>query len=207
MVRVAPADATNLRELRQALERTDRDNGGERSWDSMQALGEMWRAAGLAKLSALKDYMRDLLSANDEVGEANSGKMIVFAHHLAVLDEAQKVAVNARVGFVRIDGSTSQPDRHTAVQRFQNDPDVRLAILSIKAAGQGLTMTAASTVVFAEMTWVPGELLQAEDRAHRIGQRSAVCIHYLIAPVRSPSKAILTLLQYSRNSCIPSRAR
>jgi hypothetical protein len=149
----------------------------------MQVLGEMWRAAGLAKLSALKDYMRDLLGASDEASvDANGGKMIVFAHHLAVLDEAQKVAVNARVGFVRIDGSTSQVDRHTAVQRFQNDPDVRLAILSIKAAGQGLTMTAASTVVFAEMTWVPGELLQAEDRAHRIGQRSAVCIHYLIAP-------------------------
>ena len=63
--------------------------------------------------------------------------MLVFAHHLAVLDEAQKVAVNARVGFVRIDGSTSQADRHAAVQRFQGDPQVRLAILSIKAAGQG----------------------------------------------------------------------
>ena len=179
-------------------------------------LGEMWRAAGLAKLSALKDYMRDLLGGDEGgadgggtdhrslracslhvpyvpafgirqsrgvlgcymlacwtkrvwlshaclsarlacvsghrwIGRALSlltrltfasvprcaGKMLVFAHHLAVLDEAQKVAVNARVGFVRIDGSTSQADRHAAVQRFQGDPQVRLAILSIKAAGQG----------------------------------------------------------------------
>ena len=108
------------------------------------ALGEMWRAAGLAKLNvrivyprrfpivpslswrlpasflihrlrnwqALTDYMRDLLGASGEEGSDSGGKMLVFAHHLAVLDEAQKVAVNARVGFVRIDGSTSQADRH-----------------------------------------------------------------------------------------------
>jgi SWI/SNF-related matrix-associated actin-dependent regulator 1 of chromatin subfamily A len=136
VVKVSPVDATKLRELRQNLEAADKDSGGEQSWESMMALGEMWRAAGLAKLNALKDYMRDLLGASDEsVSESSSGKMLVFAHHLAVLDEAQKVAVNARVGFIRIDGSTSQADRHSAVQRFQNDSKVRLAILSIKAAG------------------------------------------------------------------------
>ena len=52
VVQVTPADATNLCELRQTLERVDRDSGGDRSWESMQALGEMWRAAGLARITA-----------------------------------------------------------------------------------------------------------------------------------------------------------
>eukprot|EP00434_Breviolum_minutum_P024181 symbB.v1.2.021347.t1/scaffold1839.1/size99268/3 len=55
------------------------------------------------------------------------------------------------------------------------------ALLSITACGQGLTLTAAHTVVFAELYWVPGQMIQAEDRVHRIGQEEMVDVHYCIA--------------------------
>ncbi|GAA6106252.1 DNA annealing helicase and endonuclease ZRANB3 isoform X1, partial [Tachysurus ichikawai] len=83
--------------------------------------------------------------------------------------------------YIRIDGSVPSAERIQLVHRFQNDPETRVAILSIQAAGQGLTLTAASHVVFAELYWNPGHVKQAEDRAHRIGQTSSVHVHYLIA--------------------------
>lgn len=64
--------------------------------------------------------------------------------------------------YIRIDGATPPTVRSGLVESFQKNEDVRVAILSIKAAGVGLTLTAASTVVFAEMTWTPGEIIQAE---------------------------------------------
>ncbi|KAF7651536.1 hypothetical protein LDENG_00109640 [Lucifuga dentata] len=84
-------------------------------------------------------------------------------------------------GYIRIDGSVPSSERIQLVHKFQSDPNARVAILSIQASGQGLTLTAASHVVFAELYWNPGHIKQAEDRAHRIGQTSSVNIHYLIA--------------------------
>ena len=82
---------------------------------------------------------------------------------------------------VRIDGSVTQERRKAAVDAFQEDHTVRAALLSINAAGVGLTLTAANVVVFAELWWTPGALIQAEDRAHRLGQRGALEVHYCTA--------------------------
>ncbi|TXG71515.1 hypothetical protein EZV62_000094 [Acer yangbiense] len=86
-----------------------------------------------------------------------------------------------KVRCIRIDGGTPAASRQGLVTDFQEKDDIRAAVLSIKAGGVGLTLTAASTVIFAELSWTPGDLIQAEDRVHRIGQVSSVNIYYLLA--------------------------
>ncbi|PNH06002.1 DNA annealing helicase and endonuclease ZRANB3 [Tetrabaena socialis] len=87
-----------------------------------------------------------------------------------------------RVPYIRIDGSTPPPQREAAVGRFQapGPGGPRVALLSLRAAGQGLTLTAASTVVFVELDQAPAVLCQAEDRAHRVGQAGHVHVYYLL---------------------------
>ena len=140
------------------------------------ALGAAWQKSGLAKAPAVAAYALELL--------ANEGaKILLFAHHVAVLDALEADLVRGLKGssaHFRIDGSTPPAERQRLVESFQNDPKVRCALLSVTAAGVGLTLTAASAVLFAELHWTPGVLVQAEDRAHRIGQRSSVNVHYLV---------------------------
>ena len=108
-------------------------------------------------------------------------KFLVFAHHVEVMDGLQACVEKAGVRFMRIDGKTSLKAREAGVHGFQNDPNMKVAILSIQAACSGITLTAASNVVFAEICWNPSNLMQAEDRVHRIGQTRGVHIHYLLA--------------------------
>lgn len=66
---------------------------------------------------------------------------------------------------VTISGSDNAEQRMEAVDRFQNDPEVRVAICNIIAGGVGITLTAATHVIFQDLDWVPANHLQAEDRA------------------------------------------
>lgn len=127
-----------------------------------------------AKMKGVCDYVSYLIQSDC--------KFIIFAHHLEMLDMIEEQTVREKVKYIRIDGSTTQDQRYNGVQAFQSMQDCKVAILGILAAGQGITLTAASTVVMAEMSWTPGIMIQAEDRAHRIGQEKSVNIHYLFGP-------------------------
>ncbi|KFO86536.1 DNA annealing helicase and endonuclease ZRANB3, partial [Buceros rhinoceros silvestris] len=140
----------------------------------MNLITRMYKETAIAKAGAVKDYIKMMLQ-NDTL------KFLVFAHHLSMLQACTEAVIENKVRYIRIDGSVPSAERIRLVNQFQKDPDTRVAILSIQAAGQGLTFTAASHVVFAELYWDPGHIKQAEDRAHRIGQCRCVNIHFLIA--------------------------
>lgn len=108
----------------------------------------------------------------------NDNKVIVFAHHQDVIEKMS--AALAEFGVVTVTGKTAMVDRQAAVDRFQTDPTCRVFIGNMQAAGVGLTLTASAHVVFVELDWVPGTVMQAEDRAHRIGQRNSVLVQQLV---------------------------
>lgn len=86
-----------------------------------------------------------------------------------------------QVNYIRIDGKTKNQDRGLLVERFQTNVNCKVAILSLGACNSGITLTATNLIIFAELTWNPSTLAQAEARAHRIGQKTEVICRYLIA--------------------------
>ena len=76
----------------------------------------------------------------------------MFAHHLPILDEIESYVNRMKLRSIRIDGKVSHERRHQQVQQFQEDPNVKVAILSLTAAGVGLTLTATSNIIFAEVS-------------------------------------------------------
>lgn len=146
--------------------------------DSQRAMMQAYQAGGIAKASAVAEYIIDWLRGCD-----STQKLVVFAHHKDVMDclqNAISTEFKGKLGMMRIDGSVTPQERAKRVKQFQTNKGVRLALLSMTAAGVGLTLTAASNIIFAELHWTPGVLAQAEDRCHRIGQASSVNVTYCI---------------------------
>ncbi|XP_028086601.1 SWI/SNF-related matrix-associated actin-dependent regulator of chromatin subfamily A-like protein 1 isoform X3 [Camellia sinensis] len=134
---------------------------------------EIYTDSAEAKIPAVLDYVGTVIEAGC--------KFLIFAHHQPMIDSIYQFLQKKRVGCIRIDGGTPAASRQALVTDFQEKDAIKAAVLSIKAGGVGLTLTAASTVIFAELSWTPGDMVQAEDRAHRIGQVSSVNVYYLLA--------------------------
>lgn len=122
------------------------------------------RELALCKLPQSLEQINELLESVD--------KMVVFAWHTEVINELEKQL--AIYNPALISGKTRQETRQAQVEKFQNDKTCRVFIGNILAAGVGITLTAASHVDFVETSWVPGEIFQAVDRCHRIGQKNSV---------------------------------
>lgn len=124
----------------------------------------------LAKVEAVTAHVDNLL-------EGGVNKLVLFAHHRDVI---AKFVEHFGSRCVSITGATPLGERQVAVDRFQSDAVVQVFVGNIQAAGVGITLTAASTVVFAELDWVPANVTQAEDRCHRIGQSEMVLVQHLV---------------------------
>lgn len=127
------------------------------------------RLSAVAKIPAVIEHLKECLES--------SGKVVCFAHHKEVVEALVNEFGHCAVA---IHGGTPLANRHEYVETFQKDPACKLFIGNIIAAGTGITLTAASHVVFAELSWVPGEVTQAEDRCHRIGQKDSVLVQHLV---------------------------
>ena len=138
----------------------------------------------IAKIPFAVEYVKNMV----EEGE----KVVVMAHHRDVID-----ALQAEFGLsaVKLYGGMSEVEKSENVARFQNDPSCKVFIGSIHAAGVGITLTAAQKMLFAELDWTPANMLQAEDRIHRIGQEGNALIQLLVFDGSLDAKMAETLVR------------
>jgi len=178
---VVPLELDNPEEYRRAeeefLDWLAETQGVEKALRAQRAqalvrLNTLTQLAARGKLGQVVEWVKEAL---EEIP-----KVVLFCVHREVLREL--VHSLRPYGPVWVDGSVGARDRALAVERFQEDPHTRVFVGNIQAAGVGITLTASSHVVLVELPWTPGELIQAVDRVHRIGQRGkGVNVWYLVA--------------------------
>lgn len=119
-------------------------------------------------------------------------KIVIFAVHTKVIDDIYNEFKDISV---MIDGRVDQRKRQGIVDQFQTDPEIKLFIGQIRAAGVGLNLTAANATCFVEFDWVAAKHDQAEDRIHRIGQEADSVFAYYLLARETVEEKIMKILQ------------
>lgn len=164
-----------LKRLERQSRKTDDINHKNRLQELRQAVmisfGELSKArhdTAVYKIPTVVAHLKSCIEA---------GKVVCFVHHRDVAEALRKAFEQESVQLI---GGMSEVAKNAAVHRFQNHADCRLFIGSISAAGTGITLTASSHVVCAELDWTPAKMSQAIDRCHRIGQKDNVLAQYIV---------------------------
>lgn len=123
-----------------------------------------------------EEKIKDTIELAENILEQDK-KVIIFTNFTETLN---KIADHFGKQAVRLDGSTSKPQRQYAVDQFQDNEKITVFVGNLLAAGVGITLTAAEAVIMNDLSFVPGHLLQAEDRAYRYGQKNSVSVYYPI---------------------------
>src|SRR4051794_19177907 len=137
--------------------------------ERLAQLTALQRLAARGKLEAALTWIHDFLASGEP--------LVVFARHV----EVQEAVLERFPDAAHIMGRDKIEERDAAVRAFQEPDGPQLIVCATRVAGQGITLTRASNVVFLELEWTPALHDQAEDRCHRIGQRDAVTAWYLLA--------------------------
>lgn len=158
------------------------------SAEQLVRMNALKRLAAKATIPAALKWSQDFL-------ESTGKKLVVWAHHRDVVEELAD-----KLNAPYILGGMDPQRKEDIVTRFQTDPDLKVLVCGIKAAGVGITLTAASDCVFVELAWTPGDHDQAEDRNHRIGQEDSVTGWYMI-PEDTIYEDIYELIAQKRVVC------
>lgn len=149
------------------------DGSDIKSDSNRRAIIDYFMATSRVKEKAVCEHAKRLLLSGK--------KCLIFAYHQNVLDALEQLMLDNGYGFIRIDGKVPHKKRHVLVKAFQEEEKYVCALLSLTAAGTGITLTKAKHVLFAELYWNPSQIVQAEDRSHRLGQTENVHVDYLFA--------------------------
>lgn len=164
--RKAEADLINY--LRQYKGKTDKEIEKSMRGEVMVRMGILKAISARGKIRAAAEFIHDVIDGGE--------KLIVFAFLKEVVMEMKKLFPEA----VTVTGEDNARQKQAAVDAFQNDPECKLIILNYKSGGTGLTLTASSRVAFIEFPWTFSDCEQAEDRAHRNGQKNNVNCYYFL---------------------------
>lgn len=137
--------------------------------------GEIMVKMGELKRISARGKMNEVIEFVNEVNDSGE-KLIVFC----VLKEIVNELLNEFPNAVTVTGNDNADQKQANIDKFQQDPECKLIVCNIRAAGVGITLTASSRVAFVEYPWTYADCVQCEDRAHRIGQKNNVMCTYFL---------------------------
>ena len=136
-----------------------------------------------SKLTVVKEIVKDA----SESGK----KILLFSQFTSVLQKIEEDFKKEDISYLYLDGGTSAKDRVERVKKFNEDSNIKVFLISLKAGGVGLNLTSASVVIHFDPWWNPAVEDQATDRAHRFGQENKVEVIKLVAKDTIEEKIVL----------------